>query len=252
MPEETAEPSTRQDTPMIIERERYGFLSRMRRDEGIAPLVQRNEEKRLGMNRKTLFEASLASSLSFVIVVFLFFPTVAHKNLIQIRPQETVTIEEIERTKQEFRAPPPPRPAIPIEAPGDEVLDDVEIASTELNVQQEVAAPPPQTEKGSEDDFFVAVEEMPQIIGGTEAIARALVYPDIALRAQVQGRVYVLAYVNELGEVVRAEVLKGIGAGCDEAAVAAVKQVKFIPGRQRGKAVKVKVSIPVVFRIRSS
>ncbi len=237
---------------MILERERYGFLSRMRRKEGIAPFVPRNEEKQLGLNRKTLFEASLASSMGFIILLFLFFPTITPKQAVQFRPQETVTIEEIERTKQEFRAPPPPRPAIPIEAPGDEVLEDVDIASTELDVQQEVAAPPPPETKESDDVFFVAVEEVPEIIGGTEAIARALVYPDIALRAQVQGRVFVLAYVNEFGDVVRAEVLKGIGAGCDEAAVAAVKQVKFIPGKQRGKAVKVKISIPVVFRIRSS
>jgi len=44
-------------------------------------------------------------------------------------------------------------------------------------------------------------------------------------------------------------VIKGIGAGCDEAAVQAVMQTKFKPGKQRGKAVKVQVSIPIVFKL---
>ncbi len=237
---------------MIIDRSRYRFLSRMMREEGIAPKVTSDESGRFGISPRKVFEISLASSLTVVILLFLFFPRLETSVRLSIKPQEIVTIEEIENTKQELRAPPPPRPAIPIEAPGDEVLDDVELASTELDVREEVAAPPPPAASETEDQFFVAVEDMPQIIGGTEAIAQALVYPDIALRAQVQGRVFVLAYVNETGDVVRVDVLKGIGAGCDEAAVAAVKKIRFIPGKQRGKAVKVKVSIPVVFRIRAS
>jgi protein TonB len=46
--------------------------------------------------------------------------------------------------------------------------------------------------------------------------------------------------------------LKGIGAGCDEAAMAAVRKVRFTPGKQRGLPVKVKVSVPVLFRIRAA
>lgn len=237
---------------MIIDRIRYRFLSRMRREEGVSPKVNRSNKDRLGASPRTVFEASLASSLSMMILLFLFFPQVESTLVIPVKGQEVVTIEEIEHTKQELRSPPPPRPPIPIEAPSDEAVEDVEIASTELNVQQEVTAPPPQAKADDEEQYFVAVEDMPQIIGGTAAIARVLVYPDIALRAQVQGTVVVLAYVNETGEIMRVDVIKGIGAGCDEAAVNAVKKVKFIPGKQRGKAVKVKVSIPVVFRIRNS
>ncbi len=93
---------------------------------------------------------------------------------------------------------------------------------------------------------------MPQIIGGVEALMRVLEYPEIALRAQVQGRVFILAFVNEKGDVTKTELLKGIGAGCDEAALSAVKKIRFIPGKQRGLPVKVKVSVPVVFRIRAA
>ena len=58
-----------------------------------------------------------------------------------------------------------------------------------------------------------------------------------------------MAYVDEQGIVTKTEVLKGIGAGCDEAAEYAVKQTKFSPGKQRGKAVKVKIMVPIIFKL---
>jgi protein TonB len=132
------------------------------------------------------------------------------------------------------------------------VLEDIEISETELDVNAEVAAPPPPVEEEEEEVepvFFVAVEQQPEPIGGLEGIQKRIVYPEIAKRAGVQGRVFVKAYVDENGNVVKVELLKGIGAGCDEAAMEAVKNTKFSPGRQRGKPVKVQVSIPIVFKL---
>jgi len=97
--------------------------------------------------------------------------------------------------------------------------------------------------------YFVAVEEMPEPIGGIQAIQSKIVYPEIAKRAGVEGKVYILAFVNEQGNVTRAEVIKGLGAGLDEAALTAIKQTKFKPGKQRGQPVKVQVSIPIVFKL---
>jgi len=90
---------------------------------------------------------------------------------------------------------------------------------------------------------------MPYPIGGIQAIHDLIIYPEITKRAEVEGKVYVLAYVNEEGTVTKTEVLKGIGGGCDEAAEYAVKQTKFSPGKQRGKPVNVKVMIPIVFKL---
>jgi protein TonB len=97
--------------------------------------------------------------------------------------------------------------------------------------------------------YFVAVEEMPEPIGGIQGIQSRIVYPEIAKRAGVEGRVYVLAFVDESGNVTKAQVLKGLGAGLDEAALDAIRQTKFKPGKQRGKPVKVQVSIPIVFKL---
>jgi len=233
---------------MILEKFRYGFLGRMRRSEGLAPLIERDLMVDLGASPSTIFEASLAASLLFAILVFIFFPTPHASASLAPPPQEFVTFEEIENTRQLNRPPPPPRPAIPIEAPSDQVLEDVDIASTELNVAEDTAPPPPQSEE-AEEEYFVAVEDMPEPLGGLTAIQKAVVYPEIARRAGLQGRVYILAYVNEKGEVTKAEVQRGIGGGCDEAAAAAVLKAKFIPGKQRGKPVKVRVSIPIRFQL---
>jgi periplasmic protein TonB len=97
--------------------------------------------------------------------------------------------------------------------------------------------------------YFVAVEEMPEPIGGIAAIQQLITYPEIAKRAGVEGKVYVLAFVDETGRVTGAKIIKGIGAGCDEAALDAVRQTQFKPGKQRGTPVKVQVSIPIVFKL---
>ncbi len=237
---------------MFVERRAYAFLGRMRRPEGLPPSFERREKIHLGTSRQVVFELSMIAALVLTITAFRFFPDVETKRMAVDVQQEFVKFEEIENTRQENRPPPPPRPPIPIEAPGsDEMLEDVDLGS-ELDVAAEVAPPaPPPSDSDEEDQYFVAVEEMPQLIGGMESIMSRLEYPEIAKRAGVQGRVYVLAFVNERGEVVRAEVQKGIGAGCDEEAVKAVLGAKFKPGMQRGKPVKVRVSIPIRFQLSS-
>lgn len=202
--------------------------------------------------RKT-FEISLIIALAIMIVAFKFFPDISSGEVQLDATQELFTVEDIQQTKQENRPPPPPKPPIPIEAPSDDVLEDIEIGDTEIDINEEMEAPPPppKEEKKVEEEptYFVAVEEMPEPIGGIKAIQEKIVYPEIAKRAGVEGKVYILAFVDESGTVTKAQVLKGIGAGCDEAALDAVLKTKFKPGKQRGKPVKVQVSIPVIFKL---
>lgn len=215
--------------------------------------LKKNPKVDLKLKYQRVFEISIIISLALIIVAFKFFPTFDKEEVKLEGPQELVNVEDVVNTKQESAPPPPPKPPIPIEAPADDVLEDIAIGETELNVDEQVSAPPPppkqEVEEEEEAVFFVAVEETPEPIGGIEAIQKKIVYPEIAKRAGVQGRVFIKAFVNEVGDVVKAEVIKGIGAGCDEAAVQAVMQTKFKPGKQRGKAVKVQVSIPIVFKL---
>ncbi|MCB9259938.1 MAG: energy transducer TonB [Ignavibacteriales bacterium] len=217
-----------------------------------------NKNPKIDIKRKytKCCEIGLILALIITIAAFLYFPEIKRAELIIPESQELVDIEDVNITKQESAPPPPPQPIIPIEIPTDEVLEDIIIEDTELDITENVETlPPPIVEEKEEEvqpNFFIAVEEMPEPIGGIEGIQNKIVYPEIAKRAGIQGKVYILAFVDEFGDVKKVEILKGIGAGCDEAAVKAVLQTKFKPGKQRGKPVKVQVSIPVRFVLNPS
>ena len=96
---------------------------------------------------------------------------------------------------------------------------------------------------------FTIVEEMPQLIGGLNAVQKHVAYPEEAEVRKIQGRVFVELIVNKEGDVADARVVRGLGYGCDEVAVAAVKEAKFKPGKQAGEPVSVKMSLPVSFKL---
>ncbi|HEX8384599.1 MAG TPA: energy transducer TonB, partial [Rubricoccaceae bacterium] len=92
-------------------------------------------------------------------------------------------------------------------------------------------------------------EVQPTLIGGIEALQRSIVYPAADRRAGVQGRVIVQFVVDEHGVPVMIRVARGVSAGLDSAAVAAVRAARFTPGSQDGRPVKVRFSLPVTFRL---
>jgi protein TonB len=172
---------------------------------------------------------------------------------IQLVEEETTQTKE-QTIKEVLPTPPPELPA-PIETP---VTQFAENNSDEERVEQEgvtesneptVIPPKEVTEIEEEPAYFVAVEEMPEPIGGLKSIQEKIIYPEIAIRAGVQGKVFVRAFVDENGSVIKAEVVKGIGAGCDEAAIDAVLQTKFSPGKQRGRPIKVQITVPIIFKL---
>lgn len=103
--------------------------------------------------------------------------------------------------------------------------------------------------KINKKQFVEKVSEMPIPIGGMNAIAINVHYPEIAKRAGIQGRVFVKAFIDEEGNVAATEIIKGIGSGCDQAAIEAIQKTKFHPGKENGKPVKVQVSIPIMFKL---
>lgn len=147
-----------------------------------------------------------------------------------------------------------PEPPKLIEVPITDLTESNDNSKTEnaeevVKEELPVVIPPKEEKKLEEESpYFVAVEEMPAPIGGITSIQSKITYPEIAIRAGVEGKVYILAFVDEVGTVTKAELVKGIGSGCDEAAMDAVLKTKFKPGVQRGKPVKVKITIPIVFK----
>ncbi len=163
-----------------------------------------------------------------------------------------IEVQEIPQTEQVKRPPAPTRPAIPIESEDEDIPEDATIETTDIDLSELPPPPPPPEDEIDESaQIFVAYDEPPEPIGGFAAIQKNLVYPEIARKAGVEGRVYVQVIVDEKGNVVSANVTKSLGNnGCDEAAIAAIKSVKWRPAKQRDKPVKVSVGIPVVFKLK--
>jgi TonB family protein len=97
--------------------------------------------------------------------------------------------------------------------------------------------------------YFVTAENMPEPIGGIMAIQKKIVYPEIAKRAGIQGTVYVVAFIDEKGNVVQTGITKGVHPALDKAAQDAVANVKFKPGMQMEKAIRVRLAVPIRFRL---
>lgn len=100
-----------------------------------------------------------------------------------------------------------------------------------------------------EDPYAAFAEVMPEPVGGMSSIVKKITYPEMARKNGVEGKVYVLVMINEKGGVDEVKVIRGIGAGCDEAAVKAVKDCKFTPGKNKGTNIKVKLSLPISFKM---
>lgn len=106
-------------------------------------------------------------------------------------------------------------------------------------------------EKNYEDDpaFYKTVEVMPEPIGGMNAIYKKIGYPEEAKDNKIEGVVKILTSIDRDGEVLDAQVVEGIGYGCDEAARLAIFYHRFKPGLIKGQRVKVQMEIPIEFKL---
>jgi protein TonB len=127
----------------------------------------------------------------------------------------------------------------------------------------EIAAEPPTEaptavtkvlEIEEDNTAFITVEVQPSFIGGNSEmykfLGKNLKYPTAAQRANIQGKVFLSFIVEKDGSITDIETMKGIGFGCDEEAMRVVKLMpKWIAGKQNGRNVRVKFTIPVFFRL---
>lgn len=93
-------------------------------------------------------------------------------------------------------------------------------------------------------------ETAPEIIGGLAAMQARIAYPAADLDAGRQGTVIIRFVVTATGESAAVEVARSASPGLDAVAVAAVRQTRFVPGRQDGRPVNVRMTVPIRFTIR--
>ena len=168
---------------------------------------------------------------------------------------------DIQQTSQETPPPPPP-PAVQEVEVLNVVEDDVETETIEINTEDEkdvevVIAPPVEApvEEEEEEVIFMVVETMPEFPGGQQALFKYLgenvKYPVIAQENGIQGRVICQFVVNKDGSIVDVVVVRSSGEpSLDKEALRVINSMpKWKPGKQRGKPVRVKYTVPVNFRL---
>ncbi len=188
-------------------------------------------------------------AVTLIIAAFKISPTEDSLNGTFIQPQDIITIEDIINTVQKPEIPDPPAKPKIIEASIEDITENFILENIDIFEDAPTTQPPvrDRPKVADEDIIFVWSEVMPEPIGGIESIQEKVVYTEIAVLAGIEGTVIIEAVVDKEGNVINANIVRDIGGGLGESALDAVLATKFSPGKQRGKPVKVKVSIPVKF-----
>lgn len=216
-------------------------------------LIKKNSNADLRNYYLLFFETGLICALvGFIILTKLEWTAGKQSTYVTFSQEEVITTKEITRTQQPKKPPPPPPPQVPVEVPNDHVIEEQAIQfSSELAFDRPMEIPEMPEEmtlkEEDEEEFFIAVEQMPELIGGITELYKKIQYPKRALDARIEGLVVVKFIVTKEGSVKNPVVIRGIGGGCDEEAVRLVSQAKFMPGRQRDKPVPVQYSIGIRF-----
>ena len=204
-----------------------------------------------------------------IVLAFMFIAFEWTKRDIKIDTSQAITdlvFEEeiIPITEQPEQAAPPPLPAAPPIAETLTIVeDDADVEETtiatseETNQAVEIKYVPVavEEEEPEEQTIFEVVEQMPEFPNGGMAglmqyLSKNIKYPTIAQENGTQGRVTVQFVVNRDGSIVDAKVLRGVDPYLDKEAIRVISSMpKWKPGMQRGKAVRVKYTVPVMFRL---
>ncbi|SCD19828.1 TonB-dependent receptor [Proteiniphilum saccharofermentans] len=180
--------------------------------------------------------------------------------------QDVLAEEEIEITRRDPAPPPPPPPPEP--AAPEEIVVVEEKVDTRMEIkteddqtqrQTEVYIPPPPPKPKQEEvteEIFVVVEEQPEFPGGQAAMMKFLSdnirYPVIAQENGIQGRVICNFVVERDGSITDVQVVRGQDPSLDREAIRVIQQMpRWKPGKQRGSAVRVRFTLPVVFRLQN-
>jgi protein TonB len=166
---------------------------------------------------------------------------------------------EIPQTEQPPPTPPPVQQPVLREVPDDEEIDDdieivIDVDISEEDAIDEIVFEDEPAEEVA-DEIFLVVEEQASFPGGGEAwgnfLRKNLKYPRQATRMDIDGRVFLSFVVDQSGKISDIRVARGIGGGCDEEAVRVLENSpRWSPGMQRGRAVKSRMSLQIVFKLK--
>ena len=214
-------------------------------------------------NKRTLFlEIGFVLVLAFVFLAFQYRITERSKVIIPDSGQNWVDRDYLPPNIPKPPPPPPPKSQEIIPAP-DELIDDDYNPEIDIDAYPDVVVPEyPPIDFGKEgdeqpdpsDDIILRPEFWPEFPGGLQALYKyfgnVIRYPRQAQELGIEGTVFVGFVVEKDGSISNVHLQRGIGGGCDEEAIKAVENMpNWTPGRMGTQPVRVRYSVPVVFRL---
>lgn len=223
--------------------------------------MEEKKTPKADLNKKTGLHLSIGLVVSLALITLAFeWKSYDDRGLVDLGKVESDFEDVMEIPPTEQPPPPPPKIVQPeiIEVPDEEEIEedieiDLDVEITEdTQIEEMVFEEAPEEE--ATDEIFMVVEDQPEPQGGMgafyEYVSKNLKYPSQARRMGIEGKVFVQFVVNTDGSLTDVKAIKGIGAGCDEAAVEVVKKApKWKPGKQRGRAVRVRMVLPITFKL---
>jgi protein TonB len=221
--------------------------------------TKKSPRKNLENKRSLFLEIGFVLVLAFVLLAFQY--RITERNLIIIPDDGQEWVDHVYIPPNIPKPPPPPPPkSHEINPAPDELIDDDYFPKVDIDAYPDVVVPDYQqieikVEKPDPtDDIFVFVEVMPEFPGGETELFRyfnrTIRYPRMAQEVGLEGIVIIGFIVERDGTISNVHVKRGIGWGCDEEALRAVKNMPdWIPGRQGTQAVRVRYTVPVTFRL---
>ncbi|MAE86802.1 MAG: energy transducer TonB [Flammeovirgaceae bacterium] len=228
--------------------------------------LKKKESLDLERKRPLFFNIGLAIALSLTIVAFNWK---AEYKLIDLEAKgvEFEPTYIIPATK--ISDPEPPKPKMekkevkkslqpPVIVETDELEDDTKellaLDQNESNEDFDLSGVIEDIVDEVPEEVLDFVEEMPSFPGGIQAfyqyVSKNMDYPARARRMGIEGKVFVQFIIDQQGNIIEATAVKGIGAGCDEEAVRVLEGApQWNPGKQRGRAVKVRMRLPISFKL---
>ncbi len=221
--------------------------------------IKKSPDANLEDKKFTYLLIGLVAVLSVLFVCFEW----TDKEITVYEVQDNLMIyeeEEIEQTQEEEEEPEPPEVEQPevIEeleiVEDDKVVEKIEILTEDDQdqVQEFIAAPIEEIEEEEVEEVFVVVEQMPEFPGGQQKLMQYFAdnvrYPVIAQENGIQGRVICQFTVWKDGSISDIKVVRGGDKSLEKEAIRLIKNMpKWKPGKQRGKAVSCKFTVPVNF-----
>jgi protein TonB len=209
--------------------------------------------------RSGLFSVGLVTSIAIVIMAFewkaVLIPPQPRKP--DPSPAELIfnvhSTDHVYETKVKHKAPVTPLNFVEVKEAQIDNPDDVPVFNNQLNDVVTIESVDIPEDVPEEPRYLIMPEVMPEPASGYngfyELLRKSLRYPKKAQLQEIEGKVFIQFIVGENGELTDLHVIKGIGAGCDEEAVRVLKLSKWKPGKQRGKPVKVKMVLPIHFKL---